>query len=345
MKSELNDITKLAGIGTINENFHNLDQFTQSYLTTAFWSEMDDDGQPLEKNYDIHDLATSTMNKVIQECTEFQNQAGDMLMESGWKLAGHDFWLTRNGHGAGFWDGDWPENGDALTSLSKKFGEADWYVGDDGKIYQYGSEISENKVKSFGDYLKEAYQDEYQTRKEERREKYHVPMADSLRQSLKQAKKQRNATAMVYYTDMIKLHDDGKLSACADADTFLNSWAGHQWFKKNRGRIEQAAEEFTNDTSRFGAGKQKFNVVAPRSLKEYYEQPGDLNQSKFIADASPKRAGEIRAMLANFKAAHKGEITSQEFPDGPRVIFKILGPEPLVKKIRIGINTILSESN
>lgn len=20
---------------------------------------------------------------------------------------GHDFWLTRNGHGAGFWDGDW----------------------------------------------------------------------------------------------------------------------------------------------------------------------------------------------------------------------------------------------
>ena len=22
---------------------------------------------------------------------------------------GHDFWLTRNGHGAGFWDGDWDD--------------------------------------------------------------------------------------------------------------------------------------------------------------------------------------------------------------------------------------------
>jgi len=34
--------------------------------------------------------------------------------------AGHDFWLTRNGHGAGFWDGDWPETGDALTEASKE---------------------------------------------------------------------------------------------------------------------------------------------------------------------------------------------------------------------------------
>jgi hypothetical protein len=50
--------------------------------------------------------------------------------------AGMDFWLTRNGHGAGFWDGDWPEKqGEALTALAEEFGELNVCVGDDGKLY------------------------------------------------------------------------------------------------------------------------------------------------------------------------------------------------------------------
>ena len=49
---------------------------------------------------------------------------------------GHDFWLTRNGHGAGFWDGDYEkEIGIKLTELSQQFGECHAYVGDDNKIY------------------------------------------------------------------------------------------------------------------------------------------------------------------------------------------------------------------
>ena len=41
--------------------------------------------------------------------------------------AGHDFWLTRNGHGAGFWDGDWEQKiGQRATDASKRFGEI-WY--------------------------------------------------------------------------------------------------------------------------------------------------------------------------------------------------------------------------
>lgn len=50
--------------------------------------------------------------------------------------AGHDFWFTRNGHGAGFWDGDWLEEvGERLTATSKIFGEVELYVGDDGLVY------------------------------------------------------------------------------------------------------------------------------------------------------------------------------------------------------------------
>ena len=37
--------------------------------------------------------------------------------------AGHDFWLTRNGHGAGFWDGDWQKYGEMFTKIAQSFGE------------------------------------------------------------------------------------------------------------------------------------------------------------------------------------------------------------------------------
>lgn len=50
--------------------------------------------------------------------------------------AGHDFWLTRNGHGAGFWDGDWPKPyAKILTDGAVAYGEFEVYLGDDGLIY------------------------------------------------------------------------------------------------------------------------------------------------------------------------------------------------------------------
>ena len=47
-------------------------------------------------------------------------------------LAGHDFFLTRNGHGAGFWDKDIydelaPNGCNRLTELAKMCGTADVY--------------------------------------------------------------------------------------------------------------------------------------------------------------------------------------------------------------------------
>jgi hypothetical protein len=49
---------------------------------------------------------------------------------------GHDFWLTRNRHGAGFWDGDYPADlGRRLTDSAHAWGEVDLYVGDDGWVY------------------------------------------------------------------------------------------------------------------------------------------------------------------------------------------------------------------
>lgn len=123
-----------------------MDTFTMAYLEAALWSSTDNadesGGEPLDKNYDFGDIADETKQQMIADCNSFQDQAGDMIQVdvasrySPDEQAGHDFWLTRNGHGAGFWDGDWPEpEATKLTDLSKTFGEYDLYVGDDGIIY------------------------------------------------------------------------------------------------------------------------------------------------------------------------------------------------------------------
>jgi hypothetical protein len=125
-----------------------MDDFTRAYFEAALFSTNDEStpegGEPLDKNYGVEDFAPETRDKMIADAADFQDRAEGMLLLDDspqiekWgrdALAGHDFWLTRNGHGAGFWDGDWPEQGDALTKLSKEYGEFYLYVGDDGLIY------------------------------------------------------------------------------------------------------------------------------------------------------------------------------------------------------------------
>jgi hypothetical protein len=119
-----------------------MDAFTRQYLITALWSSTDesrpDGGDPMDENYGIEDINPETVAAAQADCDRFRKLAGDALNEhSDPTMAAHDFWLTRNGHGAGFWDGDWPVNGDALTALCKAFGECHLYIGDDGTVYHF----------------------------------------------------------------------------------------------------------------------------------------------------------------------------------------------------------------
>lgn len=111
-----------------------LDTFTQAYLTTALWSTTDDNDDSLEDNYSIDDISESCLTAMIADCVKFQAENMPMIIDD-LSEAGHNFWLTRNGHGAGFWDGDYPEHGETLTAKSKEFKEVELYVGDDGLIY------------------------------------------------------------------------------------------------------------------------------------------------------------------------------------------------------------------
>ncbi len=115
-----------------------LSPFVRSYIETALWSSTDNDGIPLDDTrYTDTELAEETIGKIIGDCERFQvaAEAFPGFSELTQPIA-HDFWLTRNGHGAGFWDGDYPEPlATQLTDLAHSFGTCDLYIGDDGKIY------------------------------------------------------------------------------------------------------------------------------------------------------------------------------------------------------------------
>lgn len=114
-----------------------LDAFTRAYLECALWSSLIDaeTEEYGDTNHLIEDLAPEALAQAVADCAKFQADNFEDIYRLE-KEAGHDFWLTRNCHGAGFWDGDWPEDvGKRLTNAAHAFGELSPYVGDDGKVY------------------------------------------------------------------------------------------------------------------------------------------------------------------------------------------------------------------
>jgi hypothetical protein len=105
-------------------NYLRLDEFMRAYIEAALWSSVDDAGDPLDDEYSIENIAPETLAEMIDDCKRFQEETGVTSSQGG-----HDFWLTRNHHGSGFWDGDWP-NGERLTAISDEFGEVDLCVSD-----------------------------------------------------------------------------------------------------------------------------------------------------------------------------------------------------------------------
>lgn len=109
-------------------------EFLNAYIECAIWSSIDDKGEPLDR-LEL-ELSASAREKMVADCDAFQAENSELLArayEEGMSIsqAGHDFWLTRNGHGAGFWDRDLStELGQALTDAAHKCGERQLYVSD-----------------------------------------------------------------------------------------------------------------------------------------------------------------------------------------------------------------------
>jgi len=112
-----------------------LDTFTRAYIECALWSSMDDDCTPLDANYSADDIAPDTLQKMADDCAKFQSE--NDIAGYGDDHAGHDFWLTRNRHGCGFWEEDHgtPEQCALLDAAAKAFGTFDLYIEDNRQIH------------------------------------------------------------------------------------------------------------------------------------------------------------------------------------------------------------------
>lgn len=109
-----------------------LDEVIDSYLETALFTSDEEEGI---SGMAIFEFDGEERMKVKEEIEKFIKEVEEegLLNVTDAGLFGHNFWLTRNGHGAGFWDAGLGEDGEKLSEISKKYGTSDLYVGDDNK--------------------------------------------------------------------------------------------------------------------------------------------------------------------------------------------------------------------
>jgi hypothetical protein len=107
-------------------------------MVCALWSAPEnDDGTQLDSEHDTDDFSDEAKAEMKKDCDDFEKANADDLEETGADDGrnGHDFCLTRNRHGAGFWDRGYGKVGDRLTEAAHAHGESNVYKGDDGKLY------------------------------------------------------------------------------------------------------------------------------------------------------------------------------------------------------------------
>jgi len=120
---------------------------------TVLFSECDNHSVPLDANYTIESFDEESLNKLYVEYQQFISVVEEKItaavgenwdcIDDFYDLAQpainqteYDYILTRNHHGAGFWDGDWSsEVSQILTDAAQSQSEFTTYVDDYGRIY------------------------------------------------------------------------------------------------------------------------------------------------------------------------------------------------------------------
>lgn len=124
--------------------FHNKRRIVDSYLETALWSEEDKEELQGKSIYDFSDKAREQAEEEIEW---FISNADDALNDIDNESIGHDLWLSRNGHGAGFFDRGYDDDvEEILEHLSDVLGTIYIEVNESDKIVFYGGS---DKYKEF----------------------------------------------------------------------------------------------------------------------------------------------------------------------------------------------------
>ena len=112
----------------------------RAYLEAAEFTDCGPDAEAELREAD--GFSPEAIAEAAQYCAEFQAANAASLAAAYAAMpsydeqrAGHDLWLTRNHHGAGFWDRGLGEVGERLTKAAHGLGERSLYAGDDCYLY------------------------------------------------------------------------------------------------------------------------------------------------------------------------------------------------------------------
>lgn len=112
----------------------NVQKVLESYLETLLWASGDEyefDGVTI---YDFSDEAVNSSKNDIETFIKTINKNPNAIAEANEyddRMLGHNFALSRNGHGAGFFD----DNNDILQNICRETKSAEPYIGDDKKVH------------------------------------------------------------------------------------------------------------------------------------------------------------------------------------------------------------------
>lgn len=110
------------------------------YIDCALWADLrDHDGESLD-GYSVDDIAPATVQAMRDDCAAFfwsqRALIRQALAQRDRSHLAHDLWLSRNGHGAGFFDRGREPFWDELQRAARVEGSRDLYVGDDWQVHQ-----------------------------------------------------------------------------------------------------------------------------------------------------------------------------------------------------------------
>lgn len=116
---------------------HEAEAFRLGYVEAMLFANAVDDvtGESVDLrdffvNSGVNTIPDDVAEAMADDCLAFLEGAASLIREAvithprySWWQAGADFALTRNGHGAGYWDRGLDSVGMALTYMAKPYGE------------------------------------------------------------------------------------------------------------------------------------------------------------------------------------------------------------------------------
>ena len=116
---------------------NDIEEILKAYLECSLWTEEERMAEEIGiGGVSIFNFDQQSKEEARNEIISFLDNVGEVAYKMDNMLLGHDIWLTRNNHGAGFFDRGYDKDVEAkLTDSALELGESVLYVGADGMLY------------------------------------------------------------------------------------------------------------------------------------------------------------------------------------------------------------------